>query len=228
MLERIRSEKLLTLKGVTGIFPAASDGDDIVLKDSGRRFCFLRSQGKKRAGAGNPCLADFVAPLDGDWLGLFALSAGFGLEENAGLFQSRNDEYGAILLATLANALTEAFVEEVHLRIRREWWAYAANENLSVEDVVKGKYAGIRPAFGYPACPDHEDKRIAFELLETQRRCGLELTDSAMMIPASSACGMFIANPAACYFSIGAVGEDQLTDWAKRKGISVEEARRRV
>jgi 5-methyltetrahydrofolate--homocysteine methyltransferase len=233
MLERIRSEKLLTLKGVTGIFPAASDGDDIVLKDSGRRFCFLRGQGKKHDGAGNPCLADFVAPVDGgkagfaDWIGLFALSAGFGLEENVRRFQSRNDEYGALLLATLANALTEAFVEEVHLRVRREWWGYTANESLSVEDVVQGKYPGIRPTFGYPSCPDHGDKPSAFDLLEARRRSGIELTDSAMMIPAASTCGMFIANPAAYYFSIGAIGEDQFADWAKRKGIGVEEARRR-
>ena len=232
MLEWIRSEKLLTLKGVTGIFPAASDGDDIVLKDSGRRFCFLRSQQKKHAGAGNPCLADFIAPLGtgggADWLGLFALSAGFGLEENARRFQSRNDEYGAILLSTLANALTEAFVEEVHLRIRREWWGYAPNESLSVEDVVQGKYAGIRPAFGYPSSPDHGDKLTAFEVLEAQKRSSIELTESAMMVPAASTCGMFIANSAAYYFSVGAVGDDQLTDWAKRKGISLEEARRRA
>jgi len=117
-------------------------------------------------------------------------------------------------LGTLANTLTEAFVEEVHIRIRQEWWGHAQT--------------GIRPAFGYPSCPDHEDKRIVFELLEAEKRCGLKLTDSAMISPAASVCGMFFASPAAHYFGVGTIGEDQLRDWAGRKGISVPEARRRI
>jgi 5-methyltetrahydrofolate--homocysteine methyltransferase len=221
LLERIKTEKLLTLRGVMGIFPAASDGDDIVVFKDGaeRRFCMLRSQEKKRAGAFNPCLADFIAPRaagqnsPSDWLGLFALSAGFGMKENVRVYQDRRDDYGAILLESLANALTEAFAEEIHLRICGEWWGCAA---------------GVRPAFGYPANPDHEDKRIAFDLLEAEQRCGLELTGSAMMIPAASVCGMFFASSASCYFGVGAIGEDQLTDWARRKNIDAEEARRRM
>jgi len=230
LLERVRTEGLLKLRGVAGIFPAAADGDDVLVGDS-HRFCFLRSQNKKPAGKFNSCLADFIAPADGgrmaekpvDWIGLYALSAGFGIE-NAGL----DDNYHTLLLASLANALTEAFIEEIHLRIRREWWGYAPDESLSIEEVLKGGYTGIRPAFGYPSCPDHEDKRIAFELLEAEKRCGLKLTDTAMIIPAASVCGMFFAGPAAHYFGVGTIGEDQLADWAERKGISVEEAQRRT
>ena len=239
LLERIKNERILTLKGVAGIFPAAGDGEDIVVFGGGNaragtvRFSFLRGGGKKPAGAFNPCLADFLKPLDrdgcpADWLGLFALSAGFGLRESVLEYRARGDDYSAILLTSLANALTEAFVEEVHLRARREWWGYAAGEQLTAAETLQGKYTGIRPAFGYPACPDHEDKRGAFALLEAQRRCGLELTASAMMIPSASVCGMFFASPASCYFSVGAQGEAQLNDWAKRKGIGVEEARRRA
>jgi 5-methyltetrahydrofolate--homocysteine methyltransferase len=215
-----------SLQGVAGIFPAASDGDDIVIGDQkgdSHHLCFLRSQQKKPAGAYNPCLADFLAPaVNGqpvDWLGLFALSAGFGIEEAASGYKRNNDEYNALLLAALANALAEAFIEEVHLRISRERWGY--------EEIPPGPQSPhIRPAFGYPACPDHNDKRIAFDLLEAEKRCGMELTASGMIVPAASVCGMFFANPAAYYFGIGNVGDDQLADWAKRKGISVEEARR--
>jgi 5-methyltetrahydrofolate--homocysteine methyltransferase len=234
LLERIKTEGLLKLRGVAGIFPAAADGDDVVIGVR-HRFCFLRSQNKKPAGRFNSCLADFVAPVDSgrtaekpasekpvDWVGLYALSAGFGIE-NAGF----DDHYDTLLLASLANALAEAFVEEIHLRIRREWWGYAPDESLSVEEILKGGFTGIRPAFGYPSCPDHEDKRIAFELLEAEKRCGLKLTDTAMIIPAASVCGMFLAGLAAYYFGIGTIGEDQLADWAGRKGIGVEEARRR-
>jgi len=225
LLERVRTEGLLKLRGVAGIFPAAADGDDVVI--GGSRFCFLRSQNKKPAGKFNSCLADFIASADNgqavDWVGLYALSAGFGIE-NADL----DDHYHTLLLASLANALAEAFVEEIHLRIRREWWGYAPDESLSTKEILKGGYTGIRPAFGYPSCPDHEDKRIVFDLLEAEKRCGLKLTDTAMIIPAASVCGMFFANPAAYYFGVGTIGEDQLADWAGRKGISVEEARRRT
>ncbi|MDR0290996.1 MAG: methionine synthase, partial [Treponema sp.] len=216
------SSDAFQLRGVAGIFPAVADGDDIVVNNS-HRFCFLRSQHKKPAGRFNPCLSDFIAASN-DWVGLFALSVGF--VDNSP--DKATDEYDVILLTNLANALVEAFIEEVHLRVRREWWGYAPDESLSVAEIQKGKVTGIRPAFGYPACPDHEDKRIAFDLLEAEKRCGLKLTDTAMIIPAASVCGMFFANPAAHYFGVGTIGEDELTDWAGRKGISIEEARRRV
>ncbi|MDR2479943.1 MAG: methionine synthase [Treponema sp.] len=227
MLEKIKAEGLLKLRGLAGIFPAVPSGDDIVIQNNGvsRRFCFLRNQTKKPSGA-NSCLADFLHPA-GDWLGLFVLSAGFGLQETADEFRRQGDDYGAILLATLANTLTEAFTEEVHLRIRREWWGYAPSESLSTGEILAGGYAGIRPAFGYPASPDHHDKETAFTLLQAWDRSGFALTGSAMIIPAASVCGMFFANPAAYYFGAGRAGNDQLADWAERKGISIEEARRR-
>jgi 5-methyltetrahydrofolate--homocysteine methyltransferase len=191
---------------------------------------------KKRAGGPNPCLADFILPREAatkeaaetaagqpftgqaaGWLGLFALSAGFGLETAEARFKAEHDEYRALLLASLANSLAEAFAEDLHLRVRREFWGYDR----------EGK-GGIRPAFGYPACPDHEDKRLAFRLLRAQEHCGLSLTESAMILPAASVCGMYMPHPDAYYFGMGAVGEDQLRDWAARKGIPLEEARRRI
>lgn len=219
ILDRICAEKLLELRGVLEIFPACSQGDDVLVygnKDP-VRFAFLRNQTKKRAGGPNPCLADFL-PQDNGWLGFFALSAGFGLEEAAAAYRARHDDYSALLMGTLADSLAEAFAEEIHHRIRRSWWGYASEED----------HAGIRPAFGYPPCPDHQDKRIAFELLDAQKRCGLTLTESVMIVPAASVCGMVFSNPGAYYFSAAPVGEDQLEDWARRKGIGVEEARKRL
>jgi len=216
LLERVKAEGLLKLRGLAGIFPVTAVGDDIVI-DAGSaktnpRLCFLRNQQKKPPQRWNPCLTDFIA-ASGDWLGFFALSAG---DTAADEYRRNGDDYNALLLGTLANTLTEAFAEEVHTRIRQEWWDHATAG------------AGIRPAFGYPSCPDHEDKRTVFELLEVETRCGMKLTDSAMISPAASICGMFFANPSAHYFGVGTIGEDQLLDWAERKGIGVQEARRRV
>jgi 5-methyltetrahydrofolate--homocysteine methyltransferase len=234
MLERIISEKLLRLRGVAGFFPAAADGDDVVLFGNGAdfggnapvaeiaRFCFLRNQEKKQSGAYNPCLADFFtsreqsggtggsAQFGVNFLGLFALSAGFGLNEAAAVFHAQNDEYSAILLATLANTLTEAFAAELHSRLR------------------PNNFSGIRPVFGYPISPDHEDKRIALAVLDAYTRCGFTLTETAMMTPSASVCGMFIFHPDAYYFSTAPVNDDQLADWARRKGISYGEACRRA
>jgi 5-methyltetrahydrofolate--homocysteine methyltransferase len=237
LLDAVVSGGVLELRGVLGFFPAAADGDDVILYDPMKtggespqkpaaRFSFLRNQEKKRSGRPNPCLADFIAP--GAWLGLFALSAGFGLPEAAAAYRARHDDYGALLLGSLANSLAEAFSEEIHRRVRREWWAYAPEEDLSAQEILRGTYQGIRPAFGYPACPDHEDKRIAFDLLGARKRCGLTLSESAMIIPAASVCGMFFSSPSAYYFGTGAAGEDQIRDWAARKGIDAGEARRRL
>jgi 5-methyltetrahydrofolate--homocysteine methyltransferase len=230
-LERIQTEKLLRLRGVLGFFPAAVQGEDVLVYDpapdraAGRRaplerFSFLRGQDRKRNGVHNPCLADFLPPAEG-WIGLFALGAGFGLEEAADARRSRGDDYGAILLATLANSLAEAFSEEAHRLTVREYWAYAAAEDAPVDGI-----SGIRPAFGYPACPDHRDKEIAFRLLEARRRTGLTLTESAMIQPAASVCGVYL--PAGFYFNIAALGEDQLKAWAARKGIDTAEAEHRL
>jgi 5-methyltetrahydrofolate--homocysteine methyltransferase len=227
MLDRVQAEQLLRLRGVLGIFPAAAREEDVLVYggDAGavppERFSFLRGQDRKRNGVHNPCLADFLPPEDG-WIGLFALSAGFGAEEAAAACRGRGDDYGAILLGTLANSLTEAFSEEAHRLVAEEYWGYAAGTGGGS---ANGAY-GIRPAFGYPSCPDHRDKETAFRLLEARQRCGLDLTESAMLRPAASVCGMYI--PGGFYFSIAATGEDQLAGWARRKGIGREEARQRL
>jgi 5-methyltetrahydrofolate--homocysteine methyltransferase len=234
LLDRIAAEGLLRLRGVIGFFPAASEDEDIIIyNEEGRkeraRFCFLRNQEKKQPGIANFCLADFVPPRPAPgkngkeaagWIGLFALSAGFGLKETVAAFRARGDDYGALLLSSLANSLAEAFSAEMHLRVQREFWGYNP-------DAPGGK-SGIRPAFGYPACPDHNDKRLAFALLDARKRCGFELTDSAMIIPATSVCGMYIAHPDSRYFGAGTTGDDQLAAWAKRKGIGPDEARKRI
>jgi 5-methyltetrahydrofolate--homocysteine methyltransferase len=233
LLEKAAAEKLLCLKGTAGFFPAASENEDIIVFEADgikelARFSFLRNQEKKRPGIANASLADFIAPCGNTpdtkraagWIGLFALSAGFGLKEAENAFRAKNDDYSALLLSTIANSLAEAFSEEVHLRVQKEFWGY--------NTTAPNSSGGIRPAFGYPACPDHKDKVLAFTLLDAQKRCGLELTGSAMIIPAASVCGMYIAHPGSYYFGIGSVGEDQLAEWSKRKGINVEEARKRT
>jgi 5-methyltetrahydrofolate--homocysteine methyltransferase len=217
------------------------------------RFCFLRNQEKKSAGP-NFCLADFIPPRrrppdpphvpynrtaaasNGEshggpasgWLGLFALSAGFGLESAAAAYREQGDDYNALLLALLTDRLAEAFSEKLHEQVRRELWAYAPEENLTIPELFAGRYRGIRPAFGYAACPDHRDKETAFRLLEAEQRMGLRLSESAMIIPASSLCGMYFAHPEIRYFGAGEIAGDQLADWARRKDITVEEARRRA
>jgi 5-methyltetrahydrofolate--homocysteine methyltransferase len=218
LLDRVIAEDMLKLRGIAEFFPACSDGDDVLLyapagTEPVARFSFLRNQEKRRTGGPNPCLADFIPPSSPDRagrIGLFALSAGFGLKEGEAAFRSRRDDYGAILLGSLANSLAEAFTEELHRR--------SCPENSR----------GIRPAFGYPVCPDHHDKETVFNLLRVRERCGLELTESAMIFPAASTCGMFFPFPASYYFGIGPVGDDQLQDWAARKGITAAEARRRI
>jgi 5-methyltetrahydrofolate--homocysteine methyltransferase len=221
LLEEVVAKNLLRLRGAVGFFPACSQEDDIVLFEppgapgAGElaRFCFPRNQEKKRMGGPNPCLSDFIVPGTGpaDRIGLFVLSAGLGLKEAKDAYKNRNDDYNALLLASLANVLVEAFSEEVHLRLKRAWGD-----------------SGIRPAFGYPACPDHQDKRIVFDLLKAGERCGLELTESAMIIPAASVCGLYFSRPISYYFGVGILDDDQIRDWAARKGITPEEARRRL
>ena len=244
-LERVQSERLLRLRGVLGFFPAAALGEDILVfgrvldRDAAAadtaggaagplgRFSFLRGQDRKRNGVRNPCLADFLPAAEG-WIGLFALSAGFGLEEAAAACRERGDDYGAILLATLANSLAEAFSDEAQRLAAGEYWAYGPGKSpggLPETASIDGTF-GIRPAFGYPACPDHRDKETAFRLLEARRRGGLELTESAMIRPAASVCGMYF--PSGFYFNIAAVGEDQLAAWAEHKGIGIGEAKQRL
>jgi 5-methyltetrahydrofolate--homocysteine methyltransferase len=222
------------------------------------RFCFLRNQEKKSAGpnlcladfipprpeglrvpeslaaAGKGRAAASAAGKAGadadasGWLGLFALSAGFGLERAAAAYREQGDDYSALLLALLADRLAEAFSEKLHEQVRRELWAYAPKENLTIPELFAGRYRGIRPAFGYAACPDHRDKETVFRLLEAEKRIGLRLSESAMIIPGASLCGMYFAHPEIRYFGAGEIAGDQLAVWARRKGITPEEARRRA
>ena len=234
MLAKIVSEKWLTARGVIGFWPAAAvDHDDVELyTDDGRgdvltKVHFLRQQMVKAKGRANNCLADFVAPKHtgvSDHIGGFAVTAGIGIEVKSAEFQAAHDDYSDILLKALADRLAEAFAERMHERVRKEYWAYAAEEDLANEDLIKEAYDGIRPAPGYPACPDHTEKTTLFKLLDATAATGIELTDSYAMMPASSVSGFYLSHPEAKYFGIGKLGQDQVKDYAKRKGVSVENA----
>ena len=226
MLSKIVAEKWLTAKAVIGFWPASSEGDDVVLA-SGERFSFLRQQINKREGRANACLADAIAPsgID-DWIGGFAVTAGIGIEAKLAEFHATHDDYQSILLKALADRLAEAFAEHMHERVRKEFWGFSQGEDLSNEDMIKEKYQGIRPAPGYPACPNHGDKRTLFNLLKAEKEADIILTESFAMLPTAAVSGFYFANPEAKYFGVGKIGEDQLVDFAKRQDIELEDARR--
>ena len=234
MLSKIVAEKWLTANAVFGFWPAASTGDDIeIYADESRSelamvWHNLRQQSEKAADRANLCLADFIAPRGSgvaDWIGAFALTAGLGCEERVGAFEAKHDDYNAILLKALADRLAEAFTERLHERVRREYWGYAMQERQSNDDLIAEKYRGIRPAPGYPACPDHTEKGPLFELLGA-REAGLALTESFAMLPAASVCGFYLSHPHSQYFAVGRIGEDQAQDYARRKALDPEQARR--
>ncbi len=234
LLDRIVDEGLLKARGVYGFYPANSDGDDIVLyADETRsaeltRFHTLRQQKEGRKGTPQYALADFVAPRDSgrdDFIGGFAVTAGHGTDELAKRFETDHDEYNAIMTKALADRLAEAFAECLHARARREW-GYGREELFSQEDLVQERYRGIRPAPGYPACPDHTEKPTLFKLLDVRPATGIELTENFAMWPAASICGLYFANPAARYFAVSAVGKDQVALYAARKGMAVTEVER--
>ena len=232
MLDRIESEGWTRPAGVVDFWPASSIGDDIELyRDPERRnvldtLRMLRQQtaGTKRA---NHCLADFVAPRDSgvpDWIGGFCVSSGRGIDEAAAAFDAGNDDYGAILVKALGDRLAEAFAEWLHERVRKHHWGYAEGEDLANEELIAERYCGIRPAPGYPACPDHTEKRRLFALLDAERRTGVSLTESCAMLPASSVSGWYFSHPEAHYFGVGRIGRDQVEDYADRKRWSLDEA----
>jgi len=232
MLKQIVDEKWLTAKGVIGFWPAASVGDDIHLyEDEARNSAFstvhcLRQQVQKRAGRANDSLADFIAPEGGmkDWLGGFAVTTGHGIDAHVARFKAAHDDYSEIMVKALADRLAEAFAERMHQRVRTEFWGYAAAEQLSSQDIIKERYKGIRPAPGYPACPDHSEKPELFRLLNAGQMAGIELTDSFAMMPTAAVSGYYFAHPEAHYFGVGKIGKDQLEDYAARRGVSVEQA----
>jgi 5-methyltetrahydrofolate--homocysteine methyltransferase len=229
MLEHIVREKWLTAKGVVGFWPCRRDGDDVVLfADEGRskevsRLYFLRQQIEKRAPRANICLADFISP-EADWIGGFAVTAGHGIEERLQRFKADHDDYSDILLKALADRLAEAFAERLHERVRKTLWGYAPDEALTNEELTREKYRGIRPAPGYPACPDHSQKPELFRLLNAGQNAGLTLTESFAMLPTAAVSGYYFAHPEAQYFGVARIGRDQLEDYAKRRGCSLEQA----
>jgi 5-methyltetrahydrofolate--homocysteine methyltransferase len=231
MLDKIVAEKWFTAKGIIGIFPANQvNDDDIELITDNRQpttFLTLRQQSQKTAGAPNIALADFIAPKDSgiqDYIGCFCVTTGFGVEEKAKEYEKDLDDYNSIMVKALADRLAEAFAEYLHLKVRKEIWGYAFDENLNNFQLIKEEYKGIRPAPGYPACPDHLEKPTIWKLLNVEEEIGVTLTESMAMWPASSVSGYYFANPASKYFGLGKIKEDQVIDYAKRRGISTEVA----
>ena len=234
LLQRIFSEKLLSAKAIFGLFPANTiNEDDIEIYDESgntlQTFLTLRQQLKKRAEVPNIALSDFIAPKScgkTDYMGCFCVSTGFGTKALADDFEANNDDYNAIMIKALADRLAEAFAEYLHKEVRVNHWGYAADEDLSNTELIKESYKGIRPAPGYPACPDHLEKQTIWKLLEVKKQIGVELTESLAMWPAASVSGYYFGNPEAKYFGLGKITEDQLIDYSKRREISIEDARK--
>jgi len=223
LLDEIVRDRSLTVRGVHGYWPAHADGDDLALDDGSVRFPMLRQQSAYGDSRPNRSLADYLAPA-GDHLGAFAVGV-FGADELAARFEAEHDDYRAIMAKALADRFAEACAEWLHEQVRRAW--YEPDERLSSEDLVAERFRGIRPAFGYPACPDHGLKEPLFDVLDA-RSIGLDLTESRATTPAASVSGIYLAHPAARYFSVGRVARDQLVDYAERLGVPVEEAERRL
>ena len=236
MLARIVEERLLRARGVLGFWRASAIGDDIELYSDEARVeevagvvRTLRQQFEKPAGRPNQALADFVAPGSSglaDYVGAFAVTAGIGSGELAGSFEAVHDDYSAIMVKALADRLAEAFAERLHAEVRRSLWGYAPGEALDKRQVIGEEYQGIRPAPGYPACPDHTEKATLFALLDAEARAGIGLTESFAMLPPASVSGYYFWRPEAHYFGVGRIGRDQLADYARRKGWSIDEAER--
>ncbi len=232
MLKRLIEGRWLTAQAVVGLYPANSLGDDIVLWQDAQRttpaltWHGLRQQTEKPAGRPNRCLSDFVAPIGmADHVGVFAVTAGLGVDAKEKYFNDDHDDYSAIMLKALADRLAEALAECLHERVRKDLWGYAADENLGNEALIKEAYQGIRPAPGYPACPDHSVKREMFELLRCEE-IGMSLTESLAMSPAASVCGFYLSHPESTYFNVGRVGADQVKDLARRQGVAVDALQR--
>jgi 5-methyltetrahydrofolate--homocysteine methyltransferase len=237
MLDTLIADKWLTAKGVIGFWPAAQTGDSIeVYAESGQgkrkpvaMLHHLRQQVDKPVERPDFCLADFVAPKDSgvqDWVGGFAVTAGIGIDEHVARFEATHDDYSSILLKALADRLAEAFAERLHERVRKEFWGYQPEESLDNDSLIAEAYSGIRPAPGYPACPEHSEKRTLFDLLDATRHTTVQLTDSFAMYPTAAVSGWYFSHPGSQYFVVGRVGREQVDDYAKRKGWDRTEAER--
>ena len=230
MLDEIINKKWLTANATFGIFPAQADGDDVELSD-GTRFHFLRNQEQKPANIPNLCLSDFIAPKSSgltDYIGTFTVTTGIGIEKQIREFEAKDDDYNAIMLKVMADRLAEAFAELLHEKVRKEYWGYAASEQLELSEVLREKYKGIRPAPGYPACPEHSEKKTLFSLLDAEDKIGVKLTENYAMYPAASVSGFYFAHRDAQYFQVGKLLPDQVEDYARRKGISIDSIKKLI
>ena len=232
LLDKIIKEKSLQAKAVIGLFPANNIGDDIEVRLNENKkiqLHHLRQQIKKAEGQANFCLADYIAPKESnkqDYIGAFAVSAGFGVDELVKYYESKHDDYNAILVKALADRLAEACAEYMHKKVRTEYWAYSTNESLSNEELITEKYQGIRPAPGYPACPEHTEKQILWNILDVEKNTGISLTDSCAMFPTAAVSGWYFSHPDSKYFGISEIEKDQALDYAERKDWTAEEMKR--
>ena len=234
MLQKIIAENWLSANGVIGFWPANTiNDDDIEVYEDDTRTVIktvlhtLRQQTKKPANEPNIALADFIAPKGhADYIGGFAVSTGFGIDDKVAAFEKDHDEYSSIMLKAIADRLAEAFSEYMHQLVRKEMWAYAKNEILTREELVQEEYVGIRPAQGYPACPEHTEKKLQFELLEVYKNTGITLTESYAMVPTAAVSGLYFSHPQSNYFGLGKITKEQVQDYAKRKGMNIVEAER--
>jgi len=223
MLDEIIANKWLSAKGIFGIFEAKSQNEDVILEKEALTLHFMRQQAEKKEGSYNLCLADYISPKGNDHIGAFAVTAGIGIESKIAEFEADHNDYKSIMIKALADRLAEAFAEYLHLLIRKEYWAYAPNESLANEDLIKEKYQGVRPAPGYAACPDHTEKATLWKLLDVEKQIGVKLTESFAMYPTASVSGWYFAHPESRYFGVGRIGKDQVENLAKRKGFTLEE-----
>jgi 5-methyltetrahydrofolate--homocysteine methyltransferase len=236
MLDRLIAEQWLAARAVVGFFPANSVGDDDieVYADDARsapqaRLHHLRQQKAKADDQAQLCLADFIAPASSgraDYIGAFAVTAGIGIDEHVARFEAAHDDYSSILLKALADRLAEALAERMHERVRRELWGYAPDEHLDGTRLIREEYRGIRPAPGYPACPDHTEKATLFRLLDAERNAGIRLTESFAMLPTAAVSGFYFSHPDAHYFGVGKIDRDQVISYAARKGMNIADAER--
>ena len=231
MVNKIISHKWLKAKAVYGFYPANADGDDIIIyTDDTRtteltRLQHIRQQAEKQRGAKNQCLTDYIAPKEtgiADYIGLFAVTAGIGIDEHIERFEADHNDYDSIMIKALADRFAEAFAETLHEIIRKDDWGYASKENLTNEDLIKERYQGIRPAAGYPACPDHTEKATMWDILKPDKAIGLQITESYAMFPTAAVSGTYFAHPSARYFGVGSIGRDQVEDYAERKGWTIK------